>query len=282
MYTNRKLYGGDDKMTKIEGIILDWAGTTVDFGCFAPVNVFLDIFKNAGVEVTLQEAREPMGMLKIDHIRTMLQMPRIQTAWQNQYGRASNEDDVATLYNQFEEQLMVSLATYTDPIPSVLNTVNDLKASGVKIGSTTGYTSGMMNVVVPNAKAKGYEPHSIVTPDDVGGVGRPYPYMIFENMKRLGLQDVRKIVKVGDTTSDIKEALHAGVWAVGVIIGSSEMGLSHQEFEAIDEKEKQHVIHATRQKFEAAGANFTIETMAQLPQLMNQIEQQLNNTISQL
>ncbi|MFF5996933.1 phosphonoacetaldehyde hydrolase [Lysinibacillus sp. KU-BSD001] len=261
-------------MTKIEGIILDWAGTAVDFGCFAPVNVFLDIFKNAGVEVTLQEAREPMGMLKIDHIRTMLQMPRIQTAWQNQYGRASNEDDVATLYEQFEEQLMVSLATYTDPIPTVLNTVNALKASGVKVGSTTGYTRGMMDVVVPNAKAKGYEPHTVVTPDDVGGFGRPYPYMIFENMKRLGLQDVRKIVKVGDTTSDIREALHAGIWAVGVIIGSSEMGLSQQEFEALDEEQKQHVIHSTRQKFEAVGAHFTIETMEQLPQLIEEIEQQ--------
>ena len=41
-------------------------------GCFAPVNVFIDIFKNAGIEVTMEEAREPMGMLKIDHIRAML------------------------------------------------------------------------------------------------------------------------------------------------------------------------------------------------------------------
>ncbi|WP_332646613.1 phosphonoacetaldehyde hydrolase [Lysinibacillus sp. 54212] len=263
-------------MTKIEGVILDWAGTAVDFGCFAPVNVFLDIFKNAGVEVTLGEAREPMGMLKIDHIRTMLAMPRIQDAWQNLYGRPSNEEDVAALYERFEKQLMVSLATYTDPIPTVLNTVNDLKAAGLKIGSTTGYTRGMMDVVVPNAKEKGYEPQSLVTPDDVDGFGRPYPYMIFENMKRLGLQDVRKIVKVGDTASDIREALQAGVWAVGVIIGSSEMGLSQQEFGALDEEQKGQAIDSTRQRFEAVGAQFTIETMAELPQLIEKLEQELS------
>lgn len=42
-------------MNRIEGVILDWAGTAVDFGCFAPVNVFIDIFHNAGIEVTMAE-----------------------------------------------------------------------------------------------------------------------------------------------------------------------------------------------------------------------------------
>ena len=58
-------------MKKIEGIIFDWAGTAVDFGCFAPVNVFIEIFKQAGIDVTMEEVRKPMGKLKIDHIREM-------------------------------------------------------------------------------------------------------------------------------------------------------------------------------------------------------------------
>lgn len=57
---------------QIEAVIFDWVGTTVDFGCFAPVQVFVQIFEQAGVPVTIEEARKPMGMLKIDHIRTML------------------------------------------------------------------------------------------------------------------------------------------------------------------------------------------------------------------
>ncbi len=69
-------------MNKVEGVILDWAGTTVDFGCFAPVNVFIDIFKKSGIEVTMEEARAPMGMLKKDHIRAMLSMPRISALWE--------------------------------------------------------------------------------------------------------------------------------------------------------------------------------------------------------
>lgn len=258
-------------MTKIQAVIFDWAGTAVDFGCFAPVNVFLRIFEEAGVEVTLEEARQPMGMLKIDHIRSMLQMPRIQQKWQKVYGRSSTEKDVAALYEKFEKQLMVSLAMYTNPIPYVLDTVQTLRSEGLKIGSTTGYTKEMMDIVVPHAKEKGYFPDFLVTPSEVRNYGRPYPYMIFENMRKLELQDVRKVVKVGDTLSDINEALNAGVWAVGVIIGSSEMGLSEAEFAGLSDMEKQHAIEKTRQKFERAGAHYTIETMAQLRNVIHQI-----------
>ena len=54
----------------IQGVIFDWAGTTVDFGCFAPVSAFVEAFRKAGIDVTLEETRAPMGKLKIEHIRS--------------------------------------------------------------------------------------------------------------------------------------------------------------------------------------------------------------------
>ena len=117
-------------MSKIEGVIFDWAGTTVDFGCFAPVNVFVDIFKNTGIDVTMEEARAPMGMLKIDHIRAMLSMPRISELWEEQHGGPFNEQDVENLYAEFEPALLASLSEYTDPIPEVIETVEVLRKKG--------------------------------------------------------------------------------------------------------------------------------------------------------
>ena len=61
----------------IQAVIFDWAGTTVDYGCFAPVQAFQEAFAHHGVPVTLEETRKPMGMLKRDHIRTMLSMDRM-------------------------------------------------------------------------------------------------------------------------------------------------------------------------------------------------------------
>lgn len=265
-------------MAKIEAVIFDWAGTTVDFGCFAPVNVFVNIFKTAGIDVTIEEARIPMGMLKIDHIRTMLEMPRIQDSWQERYSRPSNEEDVHTLYTQFETELMATLATYTDPIPNVIDTVAELKEKGIKIGSTTGYTASMMEVVTKNAKEKGYAPDHLVTPDDTNNLGRPYPYMIFRNLEFLKVSSVKAVIKVGDTVSDMKEAVNAGIPAVGVIIGSSEMGLTEEQFTSLSEEEKQETIERVRATFLENGASYTIETMADLLPLIETIEENQRQT----
>lgn len=56
-------------MGKIEAVIFDWAGTTVDFGCFAPVQAFVEVFKHFGIEPTMEEVRKPMGMLKRDTLK---------------------------------------------------------------------------------------------------------------------------------------------------------------------------------------------------------------------
>lgn len=64
-------------MNHIECVVFDWAGTTVDFGSLSPVSAFREAFRAYGVEVTEAETRAPMGMLKIDHIRTMLAMPDV-------------------------------------------------------------------------------------------------------------------------------------------------------------------------------------------------------------
>lgn len=265
----------DFNMNRVEGIILDWAGTAVDFGCFAPVNVFIDIFHNARIDVTMAEAREPMGMLKIDHIRAMLSMPRISSLWKEQYGREFTEADVERLYAEFEPALLASLSEYTNPIPEVLETVQVLRERGIKIGSTTGYTKKMMDIVVPNAKQKGYSPDFLVTPDETDSYGRPYPYMIYRNMEELKLTASWSVIKVGDTVSDIKEGINAGVWSVGVVIGSSEMGLTQEEFTALTEEEKEQSIYTTRQRFIENGADFVIQTMGELPLLMEKLEEMI-------
>ena len=89
----------------IEAVVFDWAGTTVDYGCFAPVQVFMEAFAHFGIEVTMEEIRKPMGMLKIEHIRTMLQMERIAKLWADKYGRSANDEDVRAIYEQFEPKL---------------------------------------------------------------------------------------------------------------------------------------------------------------------------------
>ena len=216
-------------MKKISCVIMDWAGTAVDFGCFAPLNAFLKVFsEEKGIDITYRQAREPMGLLKIDHIKAILNMPEVKAKFQVRYNRDWNMDDVNEMYRSFEKHLFSSLRNFTDPIPGVLDTMKLLREEGIRIGSTTGYTQAMMEVVRPDAAAKGYVVDNLVTPDDVPA-GRPAPYMIYKNMIDLAIPSVDNVVKVGDTIADIKEGVNAKVWSVGIVTGSNEMGLTEED-----------------------------------------------------
>ena len=259
-------------MGKIEAVIFDWAGTTVDYGCFAPVQAFVEVFCHFGIEPTTEEVREPMGMLKRDHIKTMLQMERIHDLWVEKYKREADEADIDKMYGMFEEKLMGILDRFTELKPYVLEAVAELRGMGIKIGSTTGYTDEMMKIVTEGAKEAGYEPDAWFSPNAVGDAGRPYPYMIFKNMEVLGISSTANVIKVGDTVSDIKEGKNAGVLSVGVIEGSSEMALSEEEYRSLSDQEREARIEKVRETFKNAGADYVIRNMGELTSLVKEIE----------
>lgn len=254
---------------KFDGIIFDWAGTTVDYGSFAPVQAFVEAFEAFGITPTLEEVRKPMGMLKIDHIRTMLSMDRIHDLWKEKQGRDWTEEDVQHVYEIFEKKIMEILSRFAEPKPYVVETIQKLREMGLKIGSTTGYTDEMMAVVVPGAKAKGYEPDCWFSPDTVGKCGRPYPYMIFKNMEALKLQDVSRVMKVGDTVSDIKEGKNAGMVAVGIIEGSSVVGLTQAEYEGLSKEEKEAANQKAAEIYFAAGADYVVQDIRGVLELVS-------------
>ena len=191
-------------MKKVSCVIMDWAGTAVDFGCFAPLNAFLRVFQEQGVTITYRQAREPMGLLKIEHIKAILKMPEVSERFRTAHGREWNQNDVAIMYQSFEKHLFASLQDFTTPVPGVIETMEQLRREGIRIGSTTGYTDAMMKIVQPGAAAQGYTVDCLVTPDHLPA-GRPAPYMIYRNMTELAIPSVDEVVKVGDTIA-VKES----------------------------------------------------------------------------
>lgn len=256
-------------MGKIECVIFDWAGTAVDYGCFAPVRAFVDVFAQFGMKVTMDEVRKPMGMLKWDHIKTMLEMPRIHSLWLEEYGREPEDEDVDRMYQLFEPRLLSILEQYCAPKPFVVEMVEELRRRGIRIGSTTGYTDCMMDIVVKEAARKGYAPDCWFSPDSAGGMGRPYPYMIYKNMEKLKVLSVRGVIKVGDTVSDIKEGVNAGVKTVGILEGSSLLGLSEEEFGNLSEEEKNQALERTRQQYLEAGADYVVRDMRGILEILD-------------
>ena len=261
-------------MKKIECVIMDWAGTAVDYGCFAPVAAFIDAFASIGVDITADEARAPMGMTKIDHIRTLFAFERISGVFRNVYGREYGEEDVLKCYAEFERRLFATLSDYTDPIEGVIETLDVIRKSGVKIGSTTGYTQKMMDVVIPAAEKKGYRIDNCVTSDNLPG-GRPKPYMIYRNMCDLDVASRFSVLKYGDTIADIREGVNAGVWSVGVIMGSNELGLTEEETRTLPMGELKCRMAKVRDRMYAAGADYVVDTIAELSMLIEDINERM-------
>lgn len=258
-------------MKKISCVIMDWAGTAVDFGCFAPLNAFLKVFsEEKGIDITYRQAREPMGLLKIDHIKAILNMPEVNEKFRARYGRDWNMEDVNKMYVSFEKHLFASLSNFTTPIPGVLDTIKELRESGIKIGSTTGYTQAMMDIVRSGAAAKGYVVDNLVTPDNLPA-GRPAPYMIYKNMIDLAIPSVDNVVKVGDTIADIKEGINAKVWSIGIITGSNEMGITEEEYNRRTPDELAALKQEVRERMMAAGAHFVLDNITELPACIEKI-----------
>ena len=257
-------------MKKIECIIMDWAGTAVDYGCFAPVAAFIEAFAEKGLVIDVVQTRKPMGLPKIQHIRELLSMPDVNEQFTARYQRAWTEEDVVELNRLFEKHLFASLENYTDPIPGVIPTLEKLRAAGIKIGSTTGYTREMMDVVLPAAQAKGYHVDYCATPNLLPA-GRPAPYMIFENLTKLAVPSLDAVIKVGDTIADIKEGVNAKVWTVGLITGSNEMGLSEEEYNRRSADELAGLKHEVRERMLAAGAHFVLDNITELPACIEKI-----------
>lgn len=263
-------------MKKIECVIMDWAGSAVDYGCFAPVAAFINSFKGIDVPVTAEEARKPMGLTKIDHVRALFKMERIGGEFKKRYGRAYNEDDVQGRYGEFKKNLFATLTDFTDPIPGVVETINGLREKGIRIGSTTGYTKEMMDVVVPAAASKGYKVDNWVTSDNLPA-GRPYPYMIYKNMCDLAIPSRFSVLKYGDTVSDVKEGVNAGVWSVGVVMGSNVMGLTEDEVNSLPADELNRRKLDARMKLYAAGAHYVVDNITELPALIDAINARMEN-----
>ena len=264
----------DDAKAHVKAAIFDWAGTTVDFGCCAPAAVFLEVFKRKGIEVTLEQARGPMGMHKRDHIRILTQLDPITEQWCEKYGKRPTEDDVEALFADFVPLQVNAIADHADIIPGAVEAIAALRARGIAIGSTTGYNAEMMAVLTPLAAKAGYAPDCMVCVSDVKQ-GRPAPDMALEAAKRLGVDDTARCVKVGDTVADIKEGRNAKMWSIGVADHGNEVGLSRAEFDALAPADVIARRKVAQRRLVDAGAHYVANTIADVPTCIDTINKRL-------
>jgi len=258
----------------VKALIVDWAGTVIDYGSRAPAGVFVEVYKRHGVAISIAEARIPMGMEKRDHIQALAEMPGVAARWVEANGTPITAADIDGMYDEFLPLQLECLPQHADLIPGTLGIVATCRARGIKIGSSTGYARVLMNVVAAEAKKRGFAPDAIVCADDVPQ-GRPAPWMCFANLQQLGVWPVESAIKLDDTAPGIEAGLNAGMWAVGVAESGNEMGLSRAELAALSPAEHNARIHRAYDRLYRAGAHYVINSIADLLPVLESIERRL-------
>ncbi|WP_434519363.1 phosphonoacetaldehyde hydrolase [Pseudomonas sp. NFX1] len=259
---------------QLQAVILDWAGTVVDFGSFAPTQIFVEAFAEFGVQVSLEEARGPMGMGKWDHIRTLCDLPTIAERYRLAFGRTPTDNDVTAIYERFMPLQIEKIAEHSALIPGALEAIEQLRAKDLKIGSCSGYPAVVMDKVVALARTKGYVADHVVATDEVPN-GRPYPAQSLANVIALGISDVAACVKVDDTWPGILEGRSAGMWTVALTCSGNALGLTYEQYKALPEAELEQARTRIGQIFEGARPHYLIDTIAELPGVIADIEARL-------
>jgi len=258
----------------LKAVVLDWAGTTVDYGCMAPVATFMQAFEETGVPISVAEARAPMGMPKWQHIQAITRDEAVAARWAAVHVKRPDDSDVDTLYQRFLPLQVQTVEQHSDMIPGVIETIAALRGRGMAIASTTGYPREVMDVVLRVAKEQGYEPDATVCAGDTPA-GRPGPFMALQALIKLSISPVEAVVKIGDTVVDIEEGLNGGMWSVGVSVTGNEVGLSAGEYAALPVDKQRRLAAVATERLAAAGAHYVVDSLGDVLPVLDLIEARL-------
>jgi phosphonoacetaldehyde hydrolase len=260
-------------MRQLRALVLDWSGTTVDFGNLAPVAAITRVFGAHGIVLTSEEARQGIHLPRREQIKETLRRPRVAGAWEAVHGAPPTETDAGKLLEEYEPQQFDCVERYSDLIPGVAETVDEIRSRDIRIGTTTAYSRATLERILPHAARQGYVPDCNVTPDEVGA-GRPAPLMCYLNAVRLGVWPLWRCVKIGDTPADIEEGRNAGMWTIAVASGG-EVGLSLSDWESISEGDRRGRLAWARARLREAAAHFVVDSLRDCLPALDEIEARL-------
>ena len=261
---------------RVKGLVLDWSGTTADAYVIAPAVVFVEVFKNQGVDISMTEARGPMGRRKDLHIKALTEDPVIRDRWRGIYDRYPDQDDVDRMFADFVPAQVACLPNYTTLLPGVAEVTQRLQKQGIKIGSSTGFLRPMVDVLEKAAKEQGYTPDASVAGDEVEQGARPKPFMVYRNLDLMDVWPIQSVIKVDDTVGGVGEGLNAGCWSVGVALYSNYMNIqSLDEADNMSAEEVQARLEKTRQILLNAGAHYVIDTLAEIETVIEDVDARL-------
>ena len=263
-------------MASVTAIVADWSGTLADPYVLAPAKSFVETFRRHGVDVTMTEARGPMGLKKDLHIRRMCEDPAIADRWTRVHGAAPAEADIAALYADFVPLQLQILRDHATLLPGIAETMTRLQAQGLKIAATTGFTAEMIEILTAAARTQGFTPDATSGGDEVRHGARPMPHMLFRCLDLMGIDSPRRVIKADDTASGMGEGRNAGAWCVGVARYANDLDIDTlEQGDALTGDDLARRMARVRARLWQAGAHYVIDSLAEIEPVIADVNRRL-------
>ena len=273
-------FDGENTERSVGYVMLDCSGTTMDRYVDAPAIVFVEVFRKYGLEISMPEARAPMGLRKDLHIRAITEIPSVRGRFVARFGREPTQADVDAMFADFvPTQLdLLRRGNYHELLPGVAEVVKGLQQRGIRIGVTTGFTRDMLDILLAGGAKQGFVPDTACAGDEVE-MPRPTAYMVIKNLERLGVYNLanamRRTVKVDDTVSGAGEGAPL-CWRVGVSKWSNYVADSWDAVRKMSAAELASRERASKEKLaRESGAHYVIDDLRDLPAVIADIDQRL-------
>jgi phosphonatase-like hydrolase len=214
-------------MHNIRLVVSDMAGTCVHDGGEVEA-AFRAALADHGVEASAAQISAVRGASKREAIARLTE-PK--------YGKDSAR--VEAVYASFKSHLQRVFTREARPVAGAPEAFAWLKQRSIKLALNTGFDRDIAQLLIDALQWNGVA-DALVCGDDVK-VGRPAPYMIFRSMELTGITNVREVLVVGDTVSDLQSAHNAGV-SMGVAV----LNGAHQR-EQLSQELHTHLIDSIEQ-----------------------------------
>lgn len=217
----------------IQLVVFDMAGTTVQ-DQHEVEKCFAQACKETGLSVSENRILSLQGYSKIEVFRLL---------WEEKIGKDHPEyqENVFVSYDAFTYILENHYQTQpVFPTEGCLETFQFLRENNIKIALTTGFYRKVTNLILQKLdwleglddtylNTSGKARIDVSVASDEVEKGRPEPFMIYRAMEKLGIEDKKAVINVGDTPSDLQSGKKAGVrLSLGVINGTHTQKQLHE------------------------------------------------------
>ena len=250
--------------------IFDLGGTIVDKYSLSPLLSLSNAFGLRRIMIPSNILSKDMGKMKLDHIKLLCNEPVVKDKYPDL--------DPIDVYRDFNKFQINYMDNYLDIIPETKQCIKYLDDKSIRTGITTGFNKEQMDIAIEKLRLDGIILESAVSSSCIPNASRPNPDMINENMDRLNIRSPKHVIKIDDTEVGIQEGINAGCYTVGVAKWSINMNVYTYAIKHLLNSSNSDVesmlyykLEESRKKLKDAGADYVIDTLDELPKVIDSI-----------